>query len=327
MSEPTTRKAWRGWALRLAGTAAVLTLLFRIVPFAELLRTMGRISLPTWLLVLGAYASLHLIAIIKWRLMVNLAGAGLNLSQAARCYFAGLFGNLVLPSLVGGDIVRAGLALRLGRSKAGVLLGSLLDRMLDVAALAAVAGLGALLIPGQLDPHLARAFWAVLAALVFGSLAGLMLVWLILRRRFSFRMRRRIARVRIAGRKMSRQPLRVLLAWTLGVAIQASLVLLMSRIAVECGLFVPLSGWLFAYPMAKLAGLLPLTLGGIGVREAALAAMLQPFGAPPVLTVAAGFVWQTIIYTTALCGGAFVFFSGGFSAAPADALPNKEQAS
>ena len=310
MTETTTKKAWRGWAVRLAGTVVVLALLFYILPFQELWRTMRRISVPVWLLVLAGYASLHLMAIIKWRMMVNLAGAGLNHVQAARCYFAGLFGNLFLPSLVGGDVIRAGMALKLGKSKAGVLLGSLLDRMLDIAALASVATLGVLLIPGHLEPKIARAFQAVLAVLTLGGLAGVGLVWLVLRRRFSFRIRRKLVRVRTAARKMARQPARVLLAWILGFSFQVSLVLLMSRIAAECGLFVPLSAWLFAYPMAKLAGLLPVTQGGIGVREAAMAVLLVPFGAPPVLTVAAGLVWETVIYTAALAGGVFVLLAG-----------------
>jgi uncharacterized membrane protein YbhN (UPF0104 family) len=62
--------------------------------------------------------------------------------------------------------------------------------------------------------------------------------------------------------------------------------------------------------MGKLAALVPITQGGIGVREAALAVLLTPFGAPPVLTVAAGLVWQTIIISTALAGGLFVFVAG-----------------
>jgi uncharacterized protein (TIRG00374 family) len=202
------------------------------------------------------------------------------------------------------------MALKLGKSKAGVLLGSLLDRMLDIASIASVAVLGVMFIPGHLEPRVARTFHAVLALLGLGGLAGLALVWLVLRRRFSFRIRRKLVRVRTAARKMARQPARVLLAWILGLSFQVSLVLLMSRIAIECGLFVPLSAWLFAYPMAKLAGLLPVTQGGLGVREAALAVLLVPFGALPVLTVAVGLVWETVVYATALTGGIFVLLAG-----------------
>jgi glycosyltransferase 2 family protein len=37
---------------------------------------------------------------------------------------------------------------------------------------------------------------------------------------------------------------------------------------------------LFAWPLAKIAAVVPITQGGIGVREAALVVLLAPFGAP-----------------------------------------------
>src|SRR4029077_18876664 len=97
------------------------------------------------------------------------AGGGLDVPQAALFYFAGLFGSLFLPSLIGGDLVRAGLALRLGRSKAGGLLGSFLDRMIDFAALTLLAGLGALLVPGALDARGRRIFLLLGAGALLGA--------------------------------------------------------------------------------------------------------------------------------------------------------------
>ena len=312
MTDSPPQKVWRSFALRIAGSAVVLALLFAFLPLGELWQTMRRVSLVVWLMLLGGYLAVHCVGVLKWRLMVNLAGAGLGVPQAAQCYFAGLFGNIFLPSLIGGDVIRAGLALRLGRSKAGVLLGSLLDRILDIGALTLVAAMGALLAPGALDPQLARTVWkfAGLAALLAAAGAGILVAVLaLLRRRFSFRTRRRLAKLRRAGRKMARQPLRVALALGLGLTFQVSLVLLMTRLATACGLFAPLAGWLFAYPLAKLAALLPVTQGGIGVREAALAVLLVPFGAPAVLTVATGLVWETIVIAGGTLGGAFAFFS------------------
>jgi len=313
MKESRRKKIWLHTLVRVAGSALVLALLFQFLPVDELWRTIRRVDPQAWLLVLLAYIGAHLMAMFKWRLMVNLAGAGLSITQAARCYFAGLFGNVFLPSLVGGDVIRAGLALRLGRSKAGVLFGSLLDRMLDMTALGIVATTGILLVPGALDPQLARGVWRFLGfAAVAGFLGGSLLLggfWL-LRRRLSYRMRRRLVRLRKAVRSMARQPLRVGLALALGVTFQFSLVVLVARLAIECGLFVPLRGWMFAYPVAKLSALLPVTQGGIGVREAALAVLLVPFGAPPVLTVATGLVWETVIISTGLLGGLFALFAG-----------------
>jgi uncharacterized membrane protein YbhN (UPF0104 family) len=69
-------------------------------------------------------------------------------------------------------------------------------------------------------------------------------------------------------------------------------------------LLLPLRVWLFAWPLAKLAAILPLTQGGIGVREAALVALLAPFGAPGPLVLAAGLVWEGIIIAGGSIAGA-----------------------
>src|SRR2546422_3892717 len=78
---------------------------------------------------------------------------------------------------------------------------------------------------------------------------------------------------------------------------------------------VPLRAWLFAWPLAKISALLPVTQGGIGVREVALAALVAPFGAAPVLTVAVGLVWEAIIVAGGLLAGLASFVLARASAA------------
>ena len=60
--------------------------------------------------------------------------------------------------------------------------------------------------------------------------------------------------------------------------------------------------------------MLPITQGGIGVREVALAALLAPFGAPAVRTVAVGLVWEAIPITGGLFGGLASLVIGRYSA-------------
>jgi uncharacterized membrane protein YbhN (UPF0104 family) len=121
--------------------------------------------------------------------------------------------------------------------------------------------------------------------------------------RFSFRMRRRVVRLRRAGRSMARQPRAMLRALSLAMVTQLVFIELGVLLAKACGLDLPFRVWLFAWPLAKLSAALPITQGGIGVREAALAALLVPFGAPAVLTVAAGLAWEAIVVSGALMAG------------------------
>jgi uncharacterized membrane protein YbhN (UPF0104 family) len=295
------------------GSALVLYFLFQLLPGRQVWQTLGLLPARLWVMVLAGYLGAHSIGVAKWRLMVNLGGAGLEMRQAARCYFAGLFGSLFLPSLIGGDLVRAGLALRLGRSKAGVLLGGFLDRIIDFTALTLLAGAGALLVPGALDERGRRIFLLLGAGALLGAvgIAGAMALLPV--GRFSFQMRRRMVRVRHAWRSMVGQPRAMLGALSLAMVAQLLFIELSVLLAKACGLDLPFRVWLFAWPLAKLSAALPITQGGIGVREAALAALLVPFGARAVLTVAAGLAWETIVVSGAVVAGVASFVIGRVS--------------
>lgn len=213
--------------LHYGGSALVLVLLFRILPGRQVWQTLASLPARPWLFVLAGYLAAHCIGVGKWRLMVNTAGAGLNILQAARCYFAGLFGSLFLPSLIGGDLVRAALAMRLGRSKAAVLLGSFLDRIIDFSALALLAAAGAFLVPGALDVRGRKIFMLLSAVAAVGAAPIAAAIAFIPAGKFSFRIRRRLVRLRRAGRSMPRRPRAMFAA--LSLALVAQLALLVGR--------------------------------------------------------------------------------------------------
>ena len=64
-----------------------------------------------------------------------------------------------------------------------------------------------------------------------------------------------------------------------------------------------------AWPLAKITALLPVSLGGLGVREAALAVFLAPFAVTGTLAVAEALVWQSILFGFGLLAGAGLLFS------------------
>ncbi len=62
--------------------------------------------------------------------------------------------------------------------------------------------------------------------------------------------------------------------------------------------------------------MMPISQGGIGVREATLVALLAPFGATSSLAFAAGLVFQTIIISGGLLGGLLAMVLGRGSLFP-----------
>ncbi len=307
-----SQRGLRGWwfiILRWAAALVVLGLLLHFLPVAPLRAAIARVPVGVFFAVLVGYLLAHCIGVLKWRMVVNAAGAELDFATSAQCYAGGLFGTLFLPSIVGGDVVRLAVGLRRSPRPAAVLTGNLVDRFLDVAAQGGLLLVGLLLapeselVPDELEDKLENVFVLVATALIV--LLGVMFR---LRKRIfggrSVRFRRRLARLRHALRSVSKRPRVLVLGWLLGTGIQTSFLLLTILVAECCGLELPLSVWLFAWPLAKLAAVLPVTQGGIGVREAALVALLAPFGAPGPLVLAAALVWEAVVIAGGLIAGA-----------------------
>jgi uncharacterized membrane protein YbhN (UPF0104 family) len=299
--------------LRWLAAAAVIGLLLRFLPLHLLAEAIRRVPVATFLAILLGYLCVHAVGIAKWRMVVNAAGAQLDLRTCIQCYAGGLFGTLFLPSIVGGDVVRLAVGLRRSPSPAAVLAGNVADRFMDVAAQGGLVLIGLLLLPGSLPASLQGQ--AQRAMLYLGALfVVLILLTLLLYRPLlggrSFHFRRRLARLRHALRSVSGAPRILLGAWLMGTAIQTTFLLLTARLAETCGLVLPLRDWFFAWPLAKLAAVLPLTQGGIGVREAALVGLLSPFGAAPHLVLAAGLVWEAVVITGGLVSGLTAFLLG-----------------
>src|SRR5262249_24110397 len=160
-----------------------------------------------------------------------ISNARLTFAEAVRCYFAGLFGTVFLPSVVGGDVVRMGLAFRVQQSRAGVLLGSLVDRLLDTLSLAVVAGTGVLLIPGALNERHREAFVALSVFFALAIVALFVLLRMTPWQRLPFKVRRLFVRIRRAWRSMASQPQYVLVSLLLGIIVQTALLLLSFAIA------------------------------------------------------------------------------------------------
>jgi uncharacterized protein (TIRG00374 family) len=299
-------RRWLPIILRWVGGIGVLGVLLYFLPVATVRKAIAQIPPGLFVAVLLGYLLAHALGIAKWRMVVNAAGAELDFATSAQCYLGGLFGTLFLPSIVGGDVIRLAVGLRRSPRPAAVLAGNVVDRFLDVTAQAALVLLGLILLPSAVPENLQQTARKALLLCVAGVVV-MMALAIVLRRALlsgrSIRFRRRLARLRHALRSVSRRPHMLVFGWLAGIFIQSTFLILTARLAVACGLALPLRVWLFAWPLAKLAAVLPLTQGGIGVREAALVALMAPFGAASHLVLAAGLVWEGVIIAGGLLSG------------------------
>src|ERR1700676_5146792 len=118
-----SQRALRGWwliILRWAAALVVLGVLLHFLPAPPLRAAIARVPVSIFFAVLLGYLLAHCIGVLKWRMVVNAAGAELDFATSAQCYAGGLFGTLFLPSIIRGDVIRLPAGLRLSARPARV---------------------------------------------------------------------------------------------------------------------------------------------------------------------------------------------------------------
>jgi len=305
------KELWRKPVARILTSVLILAILLSQLPLSELWQTLNQVSPYLWTFVVAAFIGGHCLGVVKWRLFLNIADSRFNIPNAFRCYFAGLFANLFLPSIAGGDVVRAGLAIRANNQKELVILGGILDRLLDTSSLLLLVFIGTLYSPAALGLEGRKIFiWLLFITLGF----GLCIIYILFGPRpknIPNGLARVLNRFEEVAKNLLRKPFLFLAALTLSLLIQGGFVLLNVLLGTVCNIHLPLHVWFLAWPLAKLAAMLPISLAGIGVREAALAVLLARFGIPFSSSVAVGLLWESVLITGALFGGIFYFLSAG----------------
>jgi len=170
---------------------------------------------------------------------------------------------LFLPSIIGGDVAR----LAVEYHEARVRLRSLREMWPTVFSMwprssrwfrSAYSASGSL--PAALQAPARNVLVAGAAVAVLVLSVVLILHRPLLRGR-SIRFRRRLAQIRHAIRSISRHPHRLVFGWLLGTSVQGTYILLTALVGISCGLVLPLRVWLFAWPLAKMAAVMPITQG------------------------------------------------------------------
>lgn len=297
------------WLIRAAGSVLVLGLLFWFLPWRAIVDGFQRVPLSLFPVVVALFMLGHVVAAAKWWMLLD---RGLPFILALQAHFAGLAANLGLPGAAGGDAVRAGLAHFSMQDGPKLAAGSVADRMIDTLGLALLSVLGLALLNGQggsagVVAEAVALMLAVGAAVIFVFPQAIVKVWSVWPKLPG----RGIAlKVATAFGDLGRRPGRLIAALVISMAVQALFIALAIRLAAAVGVEVPLAAWLFAWPLAKIIAVLPISLGGLGVREASLAALLVPFGADAAEVVASGLVWQAVLYASGAIGALVLAFSG-----------------
>jgi uncharacterized membrane protein YbhN (UPF0104 family) len=254
------------------------------------------LHLGMWFAALGLLVLVLAGSIWRWQICARALGFDCTLAQYGAYYLIGAYFNLVLPTSVGGDAMRvAYLNGRSGR-KWPALVSVLVERLSSLVVLLVLACVG------WLCSSVPLPLWMDVG--VWGSAAGALLGLLLLSAA------RRLPRLSATRREQLRLMVDLLFSlrlWTrmvvLSLLTQGACVAVVWCLARSIGLDVPLAYTFVFVPMLTLLMLLPISVNGMGVREAGMVLFLAPLGIDAASAVTLAFLLFSVGAAVGLLGG------------------------
>jgi uncharacterized membrane protein YbhN (UPF0104 family) len=309
--------------LRIGVTAALLGVLACKLFFSgdlpKVAATFVNLQVGWWLLAVALLAFTQVVSAWRWREIARPLGFARPLRQMTGFYYIGMYFNLILPTSVGGDVVRAWYLDGYSGKRLQAFASVFLDRLSGLMVLLLMACVAVLLSPLPVPR------WVMWFTYGTAGCAVLGLTALPLLARHSEKVSVRLRRLR--GALLALRSPRVLLLSTLSsLFVQAANVLVVWLVGLAIGADIPWSFYWILVPMVSLLTLVPISVGGTGVRENAMPLFLAPLGIGDGVAVPLALLWFAVTVVTSLCGGV-VYLCGRFPKPEAPAsLPDEEQA-
>lgn len=229
-----------------------------------------------------------LLSAIRWWITANRLGQILGLQRAISEYYLATLVNLSLPGGVGGDAARV-YRNRVGGSFQSSILSVTIERMSGQLVLFIVTLAGWLIWPLVFTQAVPKHLLKVLS--IFLLLCVIVAAMIALFSRFSLSVKRFVQELSPALRRVWLDDRQWLLQSVLSVAIVASYVSVFAICALALAQPLPLAAMFTVVPVVLLSMVIPLSVGGWGIRELAAASLWPVIG----LTVEAG-IASSIVY-------------------------------
>lgn len=293
-------------ALRLVATAAIFVILARRIHVRDVFPhddagALANIGVALLFTLVGVVA-----CAIRWQRVLATLEVPVRLVRLVRLYLASLFVGNFLPSTVGGDVVRVTrLSAETGQSPR-TFASVVLERLTGWIVLPGLTFVGLMLNPAFRSYGRATALVVVTAAVTLLALSAVL--YIAGHPRVGRRLqdqegwRRFIAAVHTGVTRFRQRPAQALSVLFAGFAYQLCVLLSVFFASKALDLPIGFTAVLTFFPAVAILQALPLTLGGLGVREGALVLFLKPMGVESKEAIALGVLFYAMNLVVSLLG-------------------------
>ena len=305
------------WVAKGGISAVAILWVMRKVDFAAAWGQARDIDTSMLLLAVALMVVQIVLGAVRWGMVLRALGGLFSAARTLSVYYMGVFFSMV--TTMGGDAMRMLFSCRSGLSLATSVNSVMLERAVTVFGLVAlVAATEPLLLHRVHDIPGAWVFPVLLVVCVVG-IGVLSLLDRLPSALYRWRLVRGLGQLASDTRTLFFHP-----GWglgTLGVAIVGHINLALALWALAHGLHLHVDALdcVVLFPPVILITTLPISIGGLGVREAAMATIFGFVGVPHNSAVVLSLVFFATSVATALPGG-LVFLLAGERRAPSPAL-------
>ncbi len=314
LKRPARRIAWQ--LFRFGLTLGLVVFLFRKTNLSEVGRVLRA---SNWLLLALAAAGMVVKNIFggwRWKVLLAACGCRCGAGKLTRIYLIGWFYGNFLPTQIGGDVARG---IYLNRVAPGFIqpnvVAMVVERVMGLVALGVLAMAGVLLAPEPLPPWLSR---GVLAFGALSLLAGAFVFYAPYEKFAERLLARWLPKLapRVVGLLQSmdrfRHPAILAKVFVGSLLFQLATIACVYLAGVAVGAAVPLRAYVVFIPLSFVAGMIPVTLNGYGIRENVLERMLTTqAGASAEMAATIALLFALLLTFRAASGGlALLGFSG-----------------
>ncbi len=292
---------------------ALLAFLLTRVGLSTTIETLRGVETPYFLAALALFLVGVPLRAYRWQGLLSALRVDVPLPRLVVLYFVGAFFNSILPTGVGGDVIRAYELTKDDASAAVAASTVLVDRATGLLVLLALALVSVVFSCRLVGASLALA----IAAISLGTFAGVgLLLWDDLWQQMSQRLPwlgRLMARKGIEDFYRSLQVYRgrsVVRALAVSLIFNLLLIAVYHLIALSVGVKVSLWYLLLFVPLISFSLLLPISLSGLGVREGAYVLLFGQAGVPAPVALAMSLIFYSLHIATGLIGGVTYVLQG-----------------
>lgn len=300
--------------LRAAVSGLMLFVLLRRVHVSSLF---PRWDLPAVVDVVAAVAVTLVgvvLSAVRWQRVLTALEAPARLTTLVVHTFAGLFVSNFLPSTIGGDVLRVARLSAANGKRPTTFASVVIERLSGWVVLPVITLIGLGVNPGLRRlgwaSHLAEGVALGTLVLLAGLLAAAASPRIGGRLGHSDGWRRFLEAVHLGLVRFRRHPVAALEVLVAGFVYQLAVVVAAWLATEALGLDVGLTSMLAFMPAVAILQVLPVTIGGLGVREGAFVIFLHPLGVSTQQAVALGVLIYGVNLVASLAG-APAFAAGG----------------